>query len=455
MFRERLTWLRVFHLGSDVVALVGALVAIAFLRGQVGAWWPFDVVPGQQILQKVAVSDQLSLTWMLVPAWLVVLGWRGRYRRLPLGADSARWMSLLWSSLLAMLAFVGLVFLLRVDTVSRTVVTGFALGAIPALWLSQRLALSVARRFGQSLRLRIIGPAADAGPLLQALAAHSEWGVEVIGREDAPGPGVADDVDEVVVVGALPSADLAALAASCEEVGVPLSVQANFLGTRIARATIRDLDGTALLTFTTTPTRSAEMAVKRGLDVVGAGLGLLFFAPLFALLAVCVRLDDGGPVFYVQQRVGRYGRRFRMLKLRTMGVGADAQRAALASRSDVEGPAFKMDNDPRITRVGRFLRRSSLDELPQLVHVLRGEMSLVGPRPPLPEEVDQYARWQRRRLSMRPGLTGLWQVTARDEPDVARWIALDLQYIDQWSLAGDLQLLLRTVPAVLSGRGAR
>ncbi|MFT6146907.1 MAG: hypothetical protein ACJAV2_004803, partial [Myxococcota bacterium] len=148
MFRERLTWLRVFHLGSDVVALVGALVAIAFLRGQVGAWWPFDVVPGQQILQKVAVSDQLSLTWMLVPAWLVVLGWRGRYRRLPLGADSARWMSLLWSSLLAMLAFVGLVFLLRVDTVSRTVVTGFALGAIPALWLSQRLALSVARRFG-------------------------------------------------------------------------------------------------------------------------------------------------------------------------------------------------------------------------------------------------------------------------------------------------------------------
>ena len=188
---------------------------------------------------------------------------------------------------------------------------------------------------------------------------------------------------------------------------------------------------------------------------MGACLGLVVSAPLFALLAVLVRLDDGGPVFYVQERVGRYGRRFRMLKLRTMGVGADAQRAALAGQSDVEGPAFKMDNDPRITRVGRFLRRSSLDELPQLVHVLRGDMSLVGPRPPLPEEVDQYARWQRRRLSMRPGLTGLWQVTARDEPDVARWIALDLQYIDQWSLAGDIQLLLRTVPAVISGRGAR
>lgn len=455
MFRERLTWLRVFHLGSDVVALVGALVVVAFLRGQLGAWWPFDVVPGKTILQKVAVSDQLSLSWMLVPAWLVVLGWRGRYRRLPLGADSARWVSLLWSSMLAMLAFIGLVFLLRVDTVSRTVVTGFAVGAIPALWVSQRLALAVAQRFGHALRLRVIGAAEDAAPLLDAIAAHPEWGVQMVGRDDTPQPGVADDVDEVVVVGALASTGLTALAASCEEVGVPLSVQANFLGTGIARASVRDLDGTALLTFTSTPTRSAELAIKRVLDICGAVIGLVLSAPLFAGLAVLVRLDDGGPVFYAQERVGRYGRRFRMLKLRTMAVGAESQRAGLSAQSDVTGPAFKMDNDPRITRVGRFLRRSSLDELPQLVHVLRGDMSLVGPRPPLPEEVDQYARWQRRRLSMRPGLTGLWQVTARDEPDVALWIALDLEYIDQWSLVGDLQLLARTVPAVLSGRGAR
>lgn len=442
-------------MASDAVALVVTLVFVALVRGQLGAWWPFDVVPGQRILQTVTVRGQLSLTWMLVPAWLVVLGWRGRYRRAPLGADAAHPANLLWSSGLALLAFLGLAFLLRVDTVSRTVVTGFAVMAVPSLWASHRLALTVAQRSGRSLRVRVIGTQDQAESLLLAVRAHPEWGIDVVDRTEVVTTQVADHVDEVVVVGGLDPHVLAALASACEEVGVPLSVQANFLGTRIARASVRDLGGTALLTFTTTPTRSTELAIKRILDIVGATLGLILTAPLLAVLAVLIRVQDGGTVLYVQERVGRYGRRFRMLKLRTMVVDADRDQAALAERSTVTGPAFKMDDDPRITWIGRFLRRSSLDELPQLVNVLRGEMSLVGPRPPLPDEVDQYARWQRRRLSMRPGLTGLWQVSARDEPDVARWIALDLQYIDQWSLLGDLRLIVRTVPAVLSGRGAR
>lgn len=156
----------------------------------------------------------------------------------------------------------------------------------------------------------------------------------------------------------------------------------------------------------------------------------------------------------MQTRTGLHGRTFRMFKLRSMRVGAEALRQDLDAVNEVDGPVFKLRQDPRITGLGRWLRRTSLDELPQLLNVLRGDMSLVGPRPPLPDEVAEYEPWQLRRLSMRPGLTGLWQVSGRSAVPFERWMALDLEYIDRWSLWLDLELLLRTVPAVVSGRGA-
>lgn len=455
MLRERLTWLRLFHLVADALALVVALVCVAAVRGWLGRWWTLDLIPGPPLLQRVAVADQLSLLWVLVPCWLVVLGWRGRYRRVTLGAPADGVWSLLGSSVLALLGTLGLVYLLRVDVFSRTVVAGFALAAVPALAASQRVVRRLAVRAGDALRVRIVGASEHAAGLLASIAKHPEWGVVVVERVDRADRHVADGVDEVVAVGPHATEALAQVAERCEELGVPLSIEASFVGGRIARAEVRELDGAALLTFSTTPDRTAELAAKRVLDLVGAVVGLVVGAPLLASLALLIRLEDGGPVLYVQERVGRYGRRFPMLKLRTMQVGAHDQREALRDQNAVSGPAFKLASDPRITRVGWWLRRTSLDELPQLVNVLRGEMSLVGPRPPLPDEVEQYARWQRRRLSMRPGLTGLWQVTARDDTDVVRWIQLDLQYIDSWSLWGDLGLLVRTVPAVVAGRGAR
>jgi len=184
------------------------------------------------------------------------------------------------------------------------------------------------------------------------------------------------------------------------------------------------------------------------------GAGLLVIWPLCAVIAVAIKLDSEGPVFYRQQRVGKDGRLFQMVKFRSMHQNADARLAQLRAANEALGPMFKIRDDPRVTRVGRILRRSSLDELPQLLNVLHGEMSLVGPRPPLPSEVEQYEDWQLGRLRARPGMTGLWQVSGRSEVSFQDMVRLDLHYIRNWSLSLDFEILWQTFPAVLGNRGA-
>jgi exopolysaccharide biosynthesis polyprenyl glycosylphosphotransferase len=199
----------------------------------------------------------------------------------------------------------------------------------------------------------------------------------------------------------------------------------------------------------------AERAAKRLLDVVASATLLVVLSPLLAAIALAVRLDDGGPVLYRWRVVGRDGRPFTGYKFRSMVTDADELKAALEAANEMSGPVFKMRGDPRITRVGRILRRYSLDELPQLWSVLVGEMSLVGPRPPLQSEYARFSERQRAKLAVKPGITCLWQVAGRNEiTDFEDWLRLDLEYIERWSLGLDLQILVRTVPAVLSGRGA-
>ncbi len=202
------------------------------------------------------------------------------------------------------------------------------------------------------------------------------------------------------------------------------------------------------------PSRNARSRAaylgKRALDFVLATLGLGLTAPIWAALAVLIRADSAGPVFFRARRVGQDGRPFTMYKFRTMAVDAEQRLAALAAQN-LGGPyMIKIPDDPRVTRVGRMLRRSGLDELPQLVNVLRGEMSLVGPRPQAPNEVALYTAQQRRRLSALPGITGLWQVTARDSPSFEEWVRLDLAYIDSWSMGLDLRILARTLAQVVA-----
>jgi lipopolysaccharide/colanic/teichoic acid biosynthesis glycosyltransferase len=193
---------------------------------------------------------------------------------------------------------------------------------------------------------------------------------------------------------------------------------------------------------------------KRALDLILGSLALLVALPLIAVAAVLVKLDSPGPVFHRAVRVGRGGRKFTFLKLRSMQRDAEELRGLLLHLNEARGPAFKLTNDPRVTRVGRLLRKTSLDELPQLLHVVQGHMSLVGPRPPFPEEVERYEPWMLRRLAVRPGLTCLWQIRGRSDLSFEEWMRLDLEYVDRCSLALDLQILILTVPAVISGRGA-
>jgi exopolysaccharide biosynthesis polyprenyl glycosylphosphotransferase len=240
----------------------------------------------------------------------------------------------------------------------------------------------------------------------------------------------------------------------CEKFGVPFAMPAYQY--RLDRA--RPLDAHAVsdgyLHYQSVTSKPTEMALKRAFDIFTTGLALWVLAPALLAVAALIKLTSRGPVFFRQTRVGLHGRPFRMLKFRTMVENAEALKAQLAQQNEMDGPVFKIKKDPRITPIGKFLRKFSIDELPQLVNVLRGDMSVVGPRPPVPSEVAKYQLWQRRRLSVRPGLTCIWQVSGRNEISFEQWMYMDLEYIDNWSFGKDLGLVLKTFPVVLTGRGA-
>ncbi|MFI1143519.1 sugar transferase [Streptomyces sp. NPDC020780] len=236
--------------------------------------------------------------------------------------------------------------------------------------------------------------------------------------------------------------------------GVALCVLSELSGVAAGRVHPVPAAGSILLHVAPPLRRGPQTVLKALVDRTGAALGLLVLAPLFLAVALAVRLTSPGPVFHRQIRHGRHNRPFTLWKFRTMVADAESRREQLSSANESEGPMFKMRRDPRVTRVGHALRRSSVDELPQLVNVLRGEMSLVGPRPPLPEEVSRYDERELRRLAVKPGLTGLWQVSGRSDLSWQETVSLDLWYVDNWSVATDLGLIARTVRAVADGRGA-
>jgi exopolysaccharide biosynthesis polyprenyl glycosylphosphotransferase len=220
------------------------------------------------------------------------------------------------------------------------------------------------------------------------------------------------------------------------------------------RATVAPVGALALLHVDHAELRGLRRVMKEAFDRIAAAAALVVLLPMLALLMLAVRCDSRGPVVFRQERVGKDDHRFMLLKLRTMVVDAEARRREMAGQNDAEGPLFKIRDDPRVTRIGRFLRRFSLDELPQLVNVLLGQMSLVGPRPPLPAEVERYDGDVRRRLAVKPGITGLWQVSGRSDLTWEEGVRLDLSYVENWSLRLDLVILSRTVRAVLAAEGA-
>ncbi len=263
-------------------------------------------------------------------------------------------------------------------------------------------------------------------------------------------------VDEVYIAGnALKQGpEMQASIRVCERLGVPFALPLS--GFRFDRA--RPIGGRAVsdgyMHYLSVDLKRHQRAIKRLFDIVSSATAIVILSPLLLVVAALIKLTSKGPVFFKQTRCGLHGRPFQMLKFRSMVVDAEKIRELLAAKNEMSGPVFKMKNDPRVTWIGRFIRKFSIDELPQLINVLAGDMSVVGPRPALPAEVAKYESWQRRRLSVRPGLTCIWQVSGRNQISFEEWMVLDMQYIDGWSLGQDISLILKTFPVVLTGKGA-
>ncbi len=374
-------------------------------------------------------------------------------------------------------------FAFKLEYISRLLLGFYAVFDLLAMVAFRLLARPLAgplRRAVAGVRnFLIVGTTPEAGEVARAIEAHGSRGMQLFGfAEVEPGAPRGDfsglrreyprfrlaelpellrrqTIDEVIF--AVSKEDLDRLEETfliCEEEGVKTRLLLSFFPHVISRVHLERFEERPLLTFTTTPESEDLLFLKRLLDFVMALLLLVVLSPLLLVIAILVKLTSRGPVLYRQTRCGLGGRRFTLYKFRSMREGAERLRPELEALNEVDGPVFKIKDDPRLTPLGRYLRKFSLDELPQLVNILKGDMSFVGPRPPLPEEVEKYERWQRRRLRMKPGLTCLWALEGRSRLSFERWMQLDLEYIDNWSPSLDFKILLKTIPVVLLGRGA-
>ena len=475
MLKERAKFVAYWVWTMDLV-----LTTVAFLL----AWWlRSHVLP--QIFPEIfptelyPLSRYLGLLPLVLAIWTFLLVTREAYtsrRTVALAMEAWQVVQVVGAGTLT-LAAAG--WLLRLDFVSRPFLILFGVIDLVLLHgekLALRLSARHVRRRGLNFRtLLLVGINPRSEEVARIITEHPHWGLKLLGFVAPNGSftetvaglpvlGRADDLPEILqnevvdeVIFVLSRRQLDEFEESfllCSELGIRARVALYFPHMK-ARVVLEELEGIPLLTFTNTPGAVFPLFIKWLADAVISALALTVLSPLLLLIGLAVWLSSKGPMLYTQQRCGLNGRRFTLFKFRTMYEGADERLDEVAHLNEVNGPAFKAKRDPRVTPVGRILRRWSLDELPQLVNVLKGEMSLVGPRPPIPAEVDRYARWQRRRLSMKPGITGLWQVSGRAGiDDFDDWITYDLRYIDQWSLWLDLKILLKTIPAVLTARGA-
>jgi exopolysaccharide biosynthesis polyprenyl glycosylphosphotransferase len=337
-----------------------------------------------------------------------------------------------------------------------------------------RVAFSYLRARGYNARfMLVVGTGRLAQEFADLVEARAGLGIRVVGHVSVPlepAPvvtrpilGTIEDIEQIFhanivdeVAACLPrelAGYLEPVASLAADEGKTVRIPVDLHEGTLLNAREEEFEGLLIRSLVHDGQREAGLAIKRLIDIVGSVVGLVILSPLLLGTALAIRLRDGAPILFRQTRVGLHGRHFTIVKFRTMIPGAEERLSEVAHLNERTGAAFKATNDPRLSRLGRTLRRTSIDELPQLWNVLKGEMSLVGPRPPLPSEVVEYDIWHRRRLSMKPGITGLWQVEMRHEASFDRWVELDLNYIDRWTLWLDLRILLRTMPSVLMARG--
>jgi exopolysaccharide biosynthesis polyprenyl glycosylphosphotransferase len=423
-----------------------------------------------------AVPDPLVGVAIYALAWPLALWSQGLYR------TRARWtirgeiVDVVRATAIFAVVGLSLLFLLKLPDVSRSLLLIlFPSLAVTGLVtrLGVRWTLSRLREGGRNARfVLIVGTNGSAQAFADMIESQHALGLRVTGHVDVGGQARtvtrpilgtieeietilhSDVIDEVAIC--LPVSQWARIdeiARLCEDEGKIVRIPMYVLEHTLSTGRVEEFGGVPIYSIVSGPDRVLGLIAKRALDLVGGAALLVLLSPVLLAISLAVRAASPGPVLFTQARVGVNGRRFRVVKFRTMIAEAEARLAELKDLNEVNGHAFKMTNDPRITPIGRLLRRTSLDELPQLWNVIVGQMSLVGPRPPLPAEVAGYDVWHRRRLSMKPGMTGLWQVRDRHEQEFDRWVETDLEYIDSWSFWLDLKIIFQTIPAVLSRQG--
>jgi exopolysaccharide biosynthesis polyprenyl glycosylphosphotransferase len=422
------------------------------------------------------IPNPLAALAVYAIGWPLALWSQGLYR------TRARWTirgeiaDIGRATVLFAVASLSVLFLARLPDVSR----GVLLLLFPALAASGlatrvglRQSLIVLRRHGQNTRfLLVLGTNERAQAFADMIESQPVLGLRVVGHLSINGEppqvsrpvlGSIEEIETVLHAGVIDEVAICLpvtqwdrideIARLCAGEGKIVRIPMYVLERTLSTGRVEEFGGLPIYSIVTGPDRIVGLIAKRSLDLVGSALLLIVISPLFLAIAAAIRIASPGRILFTQRRVGLNGRAFDVIKFRTMVAGAEDQLAELLDRNEIRGHAFKLTDDPRITPIGAWLRRTSLDELPQLWNVLRGQMSLVGPRPPLPSEVAGYDVWHRRRLSMKPGMTGLWQVGSRHEQSFDQWVEADLTYIDGWSFVLDLKILFRTIPAVLSRSG--
>jgi exopolysaccharide biosynthesis polyprenyl glycosylphosphotransferase len=418
---------------------------------------------------------------VLVVLWGASFYFLGMYRSFRLKKMSEIVTIILQSALISFVLFGSVTYLFRIEDVSRGLVflifilTTGVIGVEKAML--RHLFYHLRKKGFNFSNIIVVGTNKRARQFVRQVTRHKEFGLKIVGIVD-DGVDKGETVEGYAVLGGLthipeilrnqavdyvffivPRSMLSHIEEPilyCEKVGATVSVAVDLFELQFTTGKEGSFFGMPLITFESTSDKVFQLLLKRVFDFIIAGLALAVLSPVFFLVSLLVKMTSPGPVFFSQTRSGLNGRKFKLYKFRTMVQDAEKKLEELRKHNEMQGPVFKMENDPRITGVGRALRKLSIDELPQLWNVFRGDMSLVGPRPPIPREVEQYDHWQRRRLSMRPGITCIWQVSGRNKiTDFNEWMKLDLQYIDTWSFWLDLKILFQTVPVVLFAVGAK
>ena len=444
-------------------------------------WLRWVALPYDPSREIIFDESLIIIVLFLSFLWSIVLDVQGAYSYQRFTSFKKEVGMIFRTLCFGLLMLIGMIFLFRPGYIPRTWVGIFGVVNFGLLTLEKFLLFGVAqliRQRGHNRKIVLVaGTGGEARKFMEKVQQHFHWGLDIVGfltndpkqvGKEAFGKRILgtirdiaevlheNPVDEVIItVSTRRLGEMQEILGVCELEGVQVRVISDFLGSIAKRFRADVIHELPIISISYIPRNHWALAVKRGMDIVLSAVALILLTPWFLIIAAAIKLSSPGPVFYEWNVVGWNKKPFKSWKFRTMVVGADKMKDQLAHLNEMSGPVFKITNDHRITPIGRFLRKFSLDELPQLFSVLKGDMSLVGPRPVFPKELKGYDSWQRRKLSIKPGLTCLWQVNGRNKiHDFNDWAKMDLEYIDNWSLWLDIKILLKTIPAVMSGKGA-